>query len=798
MKKCHRNIFLAIIVALAHIITIGHVMAQGLWNGIDDYGAGVFMFDNAFDYILLTGSVYTPDPPAWQQLIDYDPKCLAITLGEARWTCENWRYSGVNSESYRYWLRVTRINPLCDACVEIKWHPEFGRICFDADHYNVSAYILNECDDDVSFRANNHIDELIQFVAEVTYDNPDGEAAFPPVIEATIRSRTGHYPIDMWKHQISTNEASYTSNFYTARRFIQDSNAKYGEIYLGVSLYNYASASAWFSELQSAFDVKEIIFSDTIAINSGQHGYQQVCLPFNSSLSFRSKLNVGTVGWPSGCPVLGTIYAYIGDNCLGSSYGPILGGDNTTNIINSNFQLPAVNPGQENRYTFHWGMAIGDGPERELFTTDEVGLFNGFRANAILAPDLPPNNEILPDFQLQVAADPYPDLKEQVGIYYIWHWQKEGGGGQAHFSPASSHGRMSAFVAEEPGEYHLNYKIFHLASNTYIYSPEQVVQVKPRLYIVTPLDDFHKYCFDEYGHCDIDLLGIAEPARFSAELEWDIRPVQGTQIGALPDNRRGPEMEFALEGLPESNDEFGDFAGRNWVKMKLAGTGYNFEVERKIALFYPKDASNHGGGNPDEPNWFHYWKQGAVAGLANCFFRVCWGCVGFYRFSGFDESGMPIDSIFLSDDAAQVVGDFPESEPRIFTLLDGVDCTANVVAHESMHKWFYHQWMPGGIWHNLYAQGELHPVLRGADGLNRRASYDRDGDMIPNEVEADYSTTYNIYLNPDVANSYDLMYYYAWDGDQEVICRFIGEDARGDGNIDWSHGDYSRNWPGGH
>jgi hypothetical protein len=32
---------------------------------------------------------------------------------------------------------------------------------------------------------------------------------------------------------------------------------------------------------------------------------------------------------------------------------------------------------------------------------------------------------------------------------------------------------------------------------------------------------------------------------------------------------------------------------------------------------FPPSGIHHGGGNTNEPNWFIYWKDGAVAGIPN-------------------------------------------------------------------------------------------------------------------------------------------------------------------------------------
>ena len=58
----------------------------------------------------------------------------------------------------------------------------------------------------------------------------------------------------------------------------------------------------------------------------------------------------------------------------------------------------------------------------------------------------------------------------------------------------------------------------------------------------------------------------------------------------------------AFTGLPDRNDAFGK------KKVILLLNGRKLE-ESDYEVFFPKNATNHPGGQAGSPNWFYYWGQ---------------------------------------------------------------------------------------------------------------------------------------------------------------------------------------------
>jgi len=106
--------------------------------------------------------------------------------------------------------------------------------------------------------------------------------------------------------------------------------------------------------------------------------------------------------------------------------------------------------------------------------------------------------------------------------------------------------------------------------------------------------------------------------------------------------------------------------------------------------------------------------------------------------------------------------------------VNGIDCTAEVVAHEKYHRWVYRNWQSGGIW---YGQT------------------DTDGDGLPDNYEVNISSTF-----PDSSDSYHVAIirnhppYQAY-GDQEYMAMVTANGMVGDSLKDWSAGLYSKQWP---
>jgi hypothetical protein len=107
-------------------------------------------------------------------------------------------------------------------------------------------------------------------------------------------------------------------------------------------------------------------------------------------------------------------------------------------------------------------------------------------------------------------------------------------------------------------------------------------------------------------------------------------------------------------------------------------------------------------------------------------------------------------------------------------ILNGIDCTSEVVAHEKYHRWVHNNWHSGGQWNG---------------------QQDTDGDQLPDDYENNVSHT-----NADSSDSYNVAGIrnyppYRRYGDQEYMAMKIGNHLQGVSQKDWSAGNYSKQWP---
>jgi hypothetical protein len=176
------------------------------------------------------------------------------------------------------------------------------------------------------------------------------------------------------------------------------------------------------------------------------------------------------------------------------------------------------------------------------------------------------------------------------------------------------------------------------------------------------------------------------------------------------------------------------------------------------------------------PNWFYFWRQGnVVPGLLSD--------IQFPQADRPNDYGYTnLDQIYLTRRADSI--DFPiggvNVGPQHFDPDSGMDCTAQTIGHERFHQWIYEQWQPGrwGYWSQ---------------------AQDLDEDYLPNWFERDSSLTDS--LNADTYHIYQT---FGWTppqngniGDQEYWACVKGKfNPRGDTLKDWSHGRFSKQWPG--
>ena len=194
----------------------------------------------------------------------------------------------------------------------------------------------------------------------------------------------------------------------------------------------------------------------------------------------------------------------------------------------------------------------------------------------------------------------------------------------------------------------------------------------------------------------------------------------------------------AFTGLPDRNDAF----GKKKAVLLLKGRKLD---ENDYEVFFPKNATNHPGGQAGSPNWFYYWKEGGVCGIPpDCTFDP----FGEY---GWTQPG--VDSIIRIGFDAAKINTGPEtyiSRLAGFGSITttgagrGIQCVAETIQHEQHHLYFYQ------TYHGFGA--------------------DPDSDGIPSSVEP---TEDGVASCPTNADTYRLGDDYQPYGDNEIRCRKI-------------------------
>lgn len=221
-----------------------------------------------------------------------------------------------------------------------------------------------------------------------------------------------------------------------------------------------------------------------------------------------------------------------------------------------------------------------------------------------------------------------------------------------------------------------------------------------------------------------------------SKMEWDPTTPDGKPIvetGFL-------QAKLKFTGLPAKNDDFGK------KKVQLLVDGKPIE-SASVKVFFPKLAANHPGGKSNDPNWFYYWKEGDVCGIAANDIYV--EREGYY---GYSEPS--VDSYVRLCQAAPMAGDGPQTfdSNSAFGSVTvrgqgrGIKCVAEILEHERHHIAIY----------------TLH------------SRHDTDGDHVPDEMEAYLDDLKSDPNDPDTFNvhySFDKESGYSGYGDDEVRCR---------------------------
>lgn len=118
-------------------------------------------------------------------------------------------------------------------------------------------------------------------------------------------------------------------------------------------------------------------------------------------------------------------------------------------------------------------------------------------------------------------------------------------------------------------------------------------------------------------------------------------------------------------GLPEHGSDF----GKKGVRVTFDGLK---RAESTFEAFFPLTARNHPGGQPDSPNWYHYWKQ-TSANFGTHMYDD-------YAGTGYTEFVNGAWTAFLSQGIP--VG----TAAGTWNNAKGIDLFANIARHEATHR----------------------------------------------------------------------------------------------------------------
>ncbi len=237
---------------------------------------------------------------------------------------------------------------------------------------------------------------------------------------------------------------------------------------------------------------------------------------------------------------------------------------------------------------------------------------------------------------------------------------------------------------------------------------------------------------DSHPTGELVLSVLAKYAGDNTSVEFSTDSLGDSEIRIVPASnppKGTARATIIIRGLPPSNGDFGTFTIR--AKGNVAGTD-----SVRVKLFYDPAARNHPGhGNPlyaGTPNWFYYWSQTRAGKPVNYRYKpVLRKC---------DKEGRPVqgryvhnkDTLYISDavfngPCARRRGGVPDAGKQSM----GIDCFAEIVRHENVHRREYQSWWgPHGV---RLPECEYDDI---PGSLYRKfAGLDSDRDLVPDDVE---------------------------------------------------------------
>ena len=271
-------------------------------------------------------------------------------------------------------------------------------------------------------------------------------------------------------------------------------------------------------------------------------------------------------------------------------------------------------------------------------------------------------------------------------------------------------------------------------SYTFQVSQPDNTQKKPESGIVRIMEPVEgdQFSFnDSHPTGELVLSVLAKYAGDNTSVEFSTDSLGDSEIRIVPASnppKGTARATIIIRGLPPSNGDFGSFTIR--AKGNVAGTD-----SVRVKLFYDPAARNHPGhGNPlytGTPNWFYYWSQTRAGKPVNYRYKpVIKACTGSGTVQGryvHDKDTLYVsDAVFTGPCTRRVAG-----APDAGKQARGIDCFAEVVRHENVHRREYQSWWgPHGV---RLPECEYDDI---PGSLYRKfAGLDSDRDLVPDDVE---------------------------------------------------------------
>ncbi|MEA3357321.1 MAG: GEVED domain-containing protein, partial [Patescibacteria group bacterium] len=269
---------------------------------------------------------------------------------------------------------------------------------------------------------------------------------------------------------------------------------------------------------------------------------------------------------------------------------------------------------------------------------------------------------------------------------------------------------------------------------------------------------------------------INDPSTSTVEkvkLEAKITTAEGfevTKVSWSGDVTPGEENPYEYSADPGTHGKKEVKCTITYKNQVTGETGTDTKT-KEFKLFFEKGTCPNWAddGKPGGPNWFKYWKKdGAVPNMAVAKYDATSTYFGYQQG---DEVYLTPYSAGQHYDSAIVLDTHFGTESFGGPTVQGIDCAAEIIAHELYHKWVDDEWSGGSF--------------TGKTDSDKGVPTADCNDELPDFYETTDSHTKN-----DDTDTYDLEQKKSPDyrryGDQEYMAMRAGNGARGTASKDWA------------